>query len=232
MWIRKFLKFSPDDVGGGGTAVVDALAAGGAGDPAIVEEAGSAALTAAGAPASDGTQANPGTDPPELEPLSPTVISAAEEAFTAIGLPSDIVESARAWMDKGLVMSQAELDTIDAADRAKAETELKALWGKGKYLSNIKAINKYVAETLKPGVADVIQSARHADGHAIGNDPAVLQRLLGPALKAQPAELNGDLDTQIETIESFMRTNRAAYNRDEPLQSRYRQLLGERAERA
>ena len=129
-------------------------------------------------------------------------------------------------------MSQAELDTIDAADRAKAETELKALWGKGKYLSNIKAINKYVAETLKPGVADVIQSARHADGHAIGNDPAVLQRLLGPALKAQPAELNGDLDTQIETIESFMRTNRAAYNRDEPLQSRYRQLLGERAERA
>lgn len=134
-------------------------------------------------------------------------------------------------MDKGLVKSQAELDTIDAADRAKAETELKALWGKGKYQSNIKAINKYVAETLKPGVADVIQSARDADGHAIGNSPAVLQRLLGPALKAQPADLSGDVDSQIEGIEAFMRSNRAAYNRDEPLQSRYRQLLSERAER-
>lgn len=145
------------------------------------------------------------------------------EAFKAVDMPREVIQGAMTWIERGPAQSQAELDVIDTADHTAGASELRNLW-QGKYAANLKAIDKYL-DQLPQGVGDVIRNARGPDGHAYANDPAILARLASPALKPRPELGSGSVDAQIKEIESFMKTNRTAYTRDEPLQARYRELL-------
>lgn len=148
------------------------------------------------------------------------------EVLKAADVPRDVITGALAWAQHGSALPEDKLAAIDAQGRAEAKAELGTLWG-DKYADNVAAIKAYVKEQLPGSAAEVLLNARDAEGRAYLNDPANLQRLLGLATKARP-EAAGDVDAQIRSIEAFMKGNRAQYNKDEPLQARYRSLLAAR----
>jgi hypothetical protein len=146
-----------------------------------------------------------------------------DKVAAALGVPTDTVAGARAWMSGELQFSDEQLAQFDRDHEAAAITELRALWG-DKFLSNFKAIEAYL-DTLPDNAGVFFKHARDGSGKAIANDPATLQLLLGHAQGRQSVALSGSVGQQIAAIESAMRTDRNAYNRDETLQARYRELL-------
>jgi hypothetical protein len=81
---------------------------------------------------------------------------------------------------------------------------------------------------------DKLLNGRLADGTPIGSSPEMLKFLVGLALIQNPsgvvvpgseADPMKGVEGEIEKIEKTMRENRKAYNLDEPMQARYRQLL-------
>jgi len=80
---------------------------------------------------------------------------------------------------------------------------------------------------------DKLLRGRLADGTPIGSSPEVLRFLVGLAREKNPAGVvvpSGvataqSVSDEIQKIEKVMRDDRAAYNRDEKMQARYRQLL-------
>jgi hypothetical protein len=147
------------------------------------------------------------------------------EVLKAANVPGDVVRGALKWVQQGSSFSNEQLAVIDAEGRASTQAEMRKLWPGEKYTENVKAINAYLSTQLSPSAADVIRHARDADGRAYMNDPANLQRLLGLALRPGPSAAGGGVDAQIKSIEAFMKVNRPAYTKDEPLQARYRELL-------
>lgn len=138
----------------------------------------------------------------------------------AADIPQDIVQGALQYIEHGSDHTPAQLAIHDAQARVSAETELKSLWG-AQYEAKVKSIKTYL-DTLPAQAREVIMSARDREtGSAYLNDPAVLMRLAGMAGKPRAAVGESD----IASIEKFMRSNRAAYNRDEAMQARYRSLL-------
>lgn len=163
----------------------------------------------------------------------PSLVKGTREALYAADMPRDVVFEALAWLEQGASLKADELAVIDKADRTATELELRDLWGP-KFEANRRTINKYIDSAFAPDVREVVHNARSAGGHALLNDPAVLQRLLGPALIKYPAggtdnDADGSesqgVDGEIAKIEKAMRVNRKAYFADEKLQSRYRSLL-------
>ncbi len=145
------------------------------------------------------------------------------ELIRTVGMPDQHVRDAMDWQNSAETRTEVELAAIDAQDLAHAQHTMRALWGDS-YASNVEILKTYLSEHVDPADAYVILNARSADGHALANKPDVLQRLLGQAKTPAPS-LKGDVSAQIKSIEDFMRANRAAYNKNEPLQARYRELL-------
>lgn len=158
--------------------------------------------------------------------------SALPATIASAGIPADAVVDSLRWVELGTTQSDEELAGLDAVHVAEASSELGALWG-DRYAENVGAINAFLNETFAPDVADAIRHARRTSGRALFNDPAIAQRILGLALAPRPQSTStGDVDSQIRQIEAFIRSNRADYSRNEPLQARYRQLLGQRLQSA
>ena len=149
-----------------------------------------------------------------------------QAAITAMDVPPDVINAVSGWLKNGPSQSEAELKVLDEQHQASTEVDLMALWGDS-YDSNIAAIKAWVSRQ-KPEIASVILNGRLADGRAIANSPDMLVRMLSQARGPQPASGSKDVASQIREIEKFMRENRRAYNRDEPLQARYRELLSMR----
>jgi hypothetical protein len=144
----------------------------------------------------------------------------------AAQMPGEVVTGTQKWLTDGVVpgKSAADLTALDATDSARARAELQHLWG-NKYQANIDALTRYVG-ALPEHEAEVMLNARDpATGRAYLNDPAVAVRLAGLARAPQP-QVKGEMT--VDAIEKFMRTNPAAYRKDESLQNRYRQLLDQR----
>jgi hypothetical protein len=57
---------------------------------------------------------------------------------------------------------------------------------------------------------------------------ALIQNPAGVVVPGAHADPSKGVDDEISTIEKMMRTDRAAYNKDERTQARYRELLGAR----
>jgi hypothetical protein len=139
----------------------------------------------------------------------------------AAEMPQEVVAGTLQWSQSGTTKQQTELDKIDVQDLGQTRAELEQLWG-DKYGSNAKALARYV-ERLPTAAAEIVRNARDpATGRAYLNDPANVVRLAGLARAPQP---QGEGPLTIEAVEGFMRTNRAAYNKDEALQARFRELL-------
>lgn len=146
-----------------------------------------------------------------------------DKVAATLGLPPETLAGARAWIDGEAQFSDEQLAQFDKAHEAEAITELRALWG-DKFLPNFKAIEAYL-DTLPDNAGVFFKHARDGNGKAIANNPATLQLLLGQAQARRSTTLSGSLAEQIAAIESTMRSDRDAYNRDENLQARYRELL-------
>jgi hypothetical protein len=130
------------------------------------------------------------------------------------------------------VAERAEKDNL-----AKTQTEdaLREMWG-GDYRANINAIANSLSKfSVGDGTAfEAIQSARLGDGTPLASHPDMLKMLHSmaqadnPAAFLSPGTAGMQLDSvedEIAAIEKTMRTNRAAYDKDEKMQARYRDLL-------
>lgn len=118
--------------------------------------------------------------------------------------------------------------TQDSDLQVKAEDELRAEWG-ADYRRNINLVTNLLGDELK----DKVLLGRLSDGTPIGSSPEMLRFLTSIALERNPTGVitpsgvtnEATIDSEIAKIEDTMRKNRSAYNKDEKMQERYRQLL-------
>lgn len=124
---------------------------------------------------------------------------------------------------------------MEAEARAESTEILRAEWG-ADYKRNLNAMHAHL-DTLPEPVAEAFRFGRHADGVPLGYDAEVLKWLAGLALEANPlstvvpgggAGRASAVADEIAAIEGVMRRDRAAYNGDEGMQARYRELLSAR----
>lgn len=134
-----------------------------------------------------------------------------------------------AAMNKGDAEARALRD-VEAEEAG--EEVLRAEWG-GEYKRNLTFIHNLLDGAATPAFKDKLLGARMPDGTAIGSDPEALRFLMGlaliqnptgtlvPGYNNKPAE---GVDEEIAKIENVMKTDRAAYNKDDKMQSRLRDL--------
>ncbi len=145
---------------------------------------------------------------------------------------------------KGTLGFIAAMNKAEATARAEKDVELedvgeealRAEWG-GEYKRNITFIHNLLDGSATPEFKEKLLGGRLADGTPIGSDPDALRFLMSLALVQNPTGTlvpgyNNNpaqgVDEEIAKIETMMRTDRAAYNKDEKMQSRYRELLDAR----
>lgn len=132
-----------------------------------------------------------------------------------------------------IVQEQAEQEA-DTARQAQADgvEALREEWG-ADYKRNLNAMHAHL-DTLPKAVGEAFRFGKGADGVPLGFNPEVLKWLTGLALEANPlatvvpgagANQASAVADEMKTIETFMRTNRSAYNKDEKMQERYRELI-------
>lgn len=133
----------------------------------------------------------------------------------------------------GIIASQeAAQEEAVAAAKDTASEALREEWG-GDYKRNINAMTSYL-NGLPSEISDTLRGAVGADGIHLGNNPAFLKWMTSLALEANPlatvvpgagANQASAIADEIAAIEKAMRTDRAAYNKDDKMQARYRELI-------
>lgn len=148
--------------------------------------------------------------------MTPAQVKAS---LTFIGQTNQAAEAARAEQDLQLQQDGEEL--------------LREEWG-AEFKRNTTFIHNLLDGVATPEFKESLLGGRLADGTPIGSSPAALRFLMQLALVQNPAgtlvpSFNADpmkgLDDEIAKIETLMRTDRKAYNKDEAGQARYRELL-------
>ncbi len=133
----------------------------------------------------------------------------------------------------GLMQEQAEVqaETARQAEQAGVET-LREEWG-ADYKRNLNIMHAHL-DTLPTDVANAFRHGVGADGVPLGYQPEVLKWLTGLALENNPvatvvpgagANQAHAIADEISAIEKRMREDRPSYNKDEKMQSRYRDLI-------
>lgn len=158
-----------------------------------------------------------------------------KEAHATHQTPEQVKATLRAQRSviQGITSARAEADIKAQTD---GEDALRAEWGP-EFRRNISLIHGMLDGAASPALKEAILGGRLADGTPIGSSPEALKFLVGLALIQNPTgvvvpgsdgnQMQG-VEDEITKIETTMRTNRAAYNKDEKLQLRYRELLGAR----
>ena len=117
----------------------------------------------------------------------------------------------------------------DVEFQAQSVATLKEAFG-GSYTRNLNAVKTLLA-TAPSGVGDALLEGRTADGAVIGNDPRIIQWLVGLAASVNPqptltpAGSTTNVADEISRIEDTRRTNPDAYWNDTAMQKRYGELL-------
>ena len=116
-----------------------------------------------------------------------------------------------------------------------SEDNLRAEWG-SEYRTNINMIQGLV-DTMPESIREIFANARLGDGNALINHPDMARWLVHTARTVNPvatvvpgagANVATAIEDEIASIEKVLRTDRSAYNADNKMQSRYRELLGAR----
>jgi hypothetical protein len=176
------------------------------------------------------------------------VPESADKYKVEVTVPDNDKELVNTFLSEAVTagMTDAQVNTtlkVMYAEQAKAEEKqqdddyrvmneseetLRAEWG-GEYKRNITLI-----KSLCGDIADNLLTGRLADGTPVGSSPEVLRFLAGIALERNPMgvivpgggeNMAASVEDEITKIEKVMRENRPAYNKDEKMQERYRQLL-------
>lgn len=144
-------------------------------------------------------------------------------------------EQVAAGLDAYYEISQKMADDRhqqDAQVTQEAEDSLRTEWGDD-FRRNINLIKSFL-DGAPEGLKDRLLKGRLSDGRPIASDPSTLRWLLSLELDRNPvgiiAPASGEnmrqsVDDEIKKIEDAMRKDRAAYNKDEKMQQRYRDLL-------
>jgi len=123
----------------------------------------------------------------------------------------------------------------DAEYLTQSEDALRTEWG-GEFRTNINMI-KGLVDTMPANIKDLFISSRLADGTALMNNPDMarwmvhMARTVNPVATVVPgagANVAGAIDDEITAIEKVMVNDRKAYNSDEKMQARLRELYGAR----
>lgn len=109
--------------------------------------------------------------------------------------------------------------------------ELRNEWGQD-YRPNLNGVHALL-DSAPEGIKDMFLGGRMADGTPIGSHPGMLKWLAGVSRQLNPVATlipgsgnNPDaIGNEIAAIEKTMRENRGAYNADEKMQQRYRDLI-------
>jgi hypothetical protein len=148
-------------------------------------------------------------------------------------LPQEAVNKNVEWYYNYLEHLQAQQAEEDDGFHDEAVDALKEEWGVADYKRNINAIGVLFVDAPE-GIKDKVLASRTPDGRLLGDDPTVLKWLTTVAKEAKPgatlvpASSGGGvkgLQERRKEIEKVMRTDRRAYNQDEPLQQEYREVL-------
>lgn len=149
--------------------------------------------------------------------------------------PDQVKASVKAWGEINTMMAERQAEA-DTTAKQTGEDALRSEWGP-EFRKNINLIHGMLDGSASPELKDKLLGGRLADGTPIGSSPEALKFLASLALIQNPAgivvpgaeanPLKG-VDDEISGIEKTMREDRAAYNKDEKMQTRYRELLGAR----
>lgn len=162
-------------------------------------------------------------------------VDAFVKAMHAAGAPKGVADAAlKAYYDIVDEQMGAQAEANNSAKQA-TEDALREEWG-ADYRRNVNVL-KGAIDALPEGVGEALTNAVGGDGVQILNNAEVIKWLMGITLDQNPlatvvpgagANQASAIAEEIAKIESTMRSNRAAYNRDEKMQARYRELLAAR----
>ncbi len=153
--------------------------------------------------------------------------------------PPDFVGTALNWYYDMQDREAAAQSDMDGKNRGAAVEELRAEWG-NEYQTNLNGFTGLLdsAPAIVVGDKEVpfgkfLGAARLPDGRLLGDHPAVIRWVSGLASEINPGGfiapsggVNGQgIDDEIAKIETLMRTDRAAYDRDPNQAKRLGQLL-------
>jgi len=164
----------------------------------------------------------------EDKPIVDEFLSIAHEH----NMTPEQVKSVIEWNETQKEAQAEERIAMEEQQRVEALDKLNVEYG-GNFRRNINMIEG-VLSMLPEGVREEFQSARLPDGTALFNNTDVIRGFVQLANELNPAGIvapagGGDpmkgLSEEIANIENTMKTNRTAYNKDEAMQARYRELL-------
>lgn len=153
----------------------------------------------------------------------------------ALNADPKIAQYAVKWYNDFQEKTATEQIAGDETAKVTTEDQLRKEWGND-YRTNINSIHGLLDGAPKE-VSDSLLGARDGTGKAIMNDPQVVRWLVQLSREINPvhtivpgsgANSGKTIDDEIGTIEKRMREDRTGYNRDEPQQARYRELLDAR----
>jgi len=167
------------------------------------------------------------------------IVDGFTQAVHKSGATPAVVNAALNWYYKHQEEQAAAMDERDDAHRRESETALKEEWGAA-FKRRTNSLGTLFSSA--PGGTDLknegslyarLLGGRMADGSVIGNDPDMLRWLDAMRNEINPAATvveDGNqsgltIDAEIKAIETRMRTDRAAYFKDEGAQARYRDLI-------
>lgn len=171
------------------------------------------------------------------KPMAEGFLAAAHQA----NMPPEFVGAALDWYYKTQEVQVSETVTADKEFRVNAEEDLRAEFG-GEYRVQQNSWKNFLDSTPVVGkdedgkdvsLGDLMRGARTPDGRLLGDNPDFLRWVLGLAHKENPAGFvapagsGSQADSvadEIAKIEKVMRDNRPAYDKDEKMQARLRQL--------
>jgi hypothetical protein len=142
-------------------------------------------------------------------------------------VPTETMHEVVRWYNEFVDNQAAQRAEIDRTSLDDTINVLRDEWG-ADYRTNVNVMKSYVAP-----VEDLLGAARLADGTPLMNNPRLVSwltqqaREINPVVTLVPNHQNPTqgIDQEIAAIEKVMRTDRRAYDRDDKMQARYRQLL-------
>ena len=164
----------------------------------------------------------------------PILADFLEYAHQSNMTPDEVNKSMRWYYDFN--ERQVEMqEQRDSEFLAKTEDTLRSEWG-NEYRTNLNMI-KGLVDTIPEDVRDLFVNARLGDGNALLNHPSMIRWMVDNARTVNPvatvvpgagANVASAIEDEITKIEKVMLTDRKAYNADEGMQKRLRQLYDAR----
>ena len=152
-------------------------------------------------------------------------------ALHAVNAPPEIAHAALEWYNNFNEQQQEMFADFDAESYKATEDQLRQDWG-ADYRANINLIGGLLDKTFGEETKEALLNARAPDGTGLFNIPEFMDGLAGLARQIDPINAivppGGDpqqtLNDEIESLEKYMKEDRAAYMKDEKAQARLREL--------